>query len=85
MIEEKEGFEPLHGTRIECICHKMILEDDVVYGLGIVCLKCGHNAAHRVDEYMVQIGAALPPILTPLQRAKIKYLIEEKQLEIASV
>lgn len=85
MTEEKEGFESLHGTRTHCVCEKMILEDDVVYGLGIICLKCGHRADHRVQEYLVQTGAMLPPPLTQVERAKIKYLIEEKTMEIESV
>lgn len=57
-------------TKTMCECDKMILSDESVYGLGIVCLKCGLDAAHRVDEYMDFLFGPRP-ILTEEQRERL--------------
>jgi hypothetical protein len=62
-------YDP-RDTKTECECDLPIIEDEHIFGLGYRCLKCGHSAEDRVDEYLERLNGK-PPLLTPEQRDRL--------------
>jgi hypothetical protein len=66
-------YDP-RDVKTECECDFPIIEDEHVFGLGYRCLKCGHSAEARVDEYVERLNGPAP-LLTVEQRDRLKVLV----------